>query len=244
MCRFRACTILSCKPPNDARFDERVFWYNALARYEYRLPVRSIAFLLRKEADGKNVRGAIRDADGVHELRFGYAVVRVWEQNAEQLLAGGLAALPLAPLAAKTRSEAAAFTQAVHARLDAEPDLQQARELSTATFILLGLKYEEAFIQTLTQGVQKMRESSTYQMIVREGMQEGRREGMREGMREGLSVGMLDGERRSLILQGTRKFGALSDAHREKIESAPSREQLEVWLLSVLDASDWNGVFA
>ncbi|MBC8140988.1 MAG: hypothetical protein H7Y38_06055 [Armatimonadetes bacterium] len=32
----------------DARFDERVFWYNSLARYEYRLPVRSIAFCSEK----------------------------------------------------------------------------------------------------------------------------------------------------------------------------------------------------
>lgn len=63
----------------DARFDERVFWYAALARYEYKLPVRSIAFLLRKDADGKHIRGNLRDADDGGEVRldFRYNVIRL-----------------------------------------------------------------------------------------------------------------------------------------------------------------------
>ncbi len=157
----------------NARFDERVHWHNALARYEYRLPVRSVAFLLRKAADGPNLRGTIDDTDGVHRLQFGYAVVRLWQQDVAQLLAGGLAALPLAPLAAKSPREAADAVYAVHDRLYREIDAQKARELSTATFILLGLSYEDAFLKTLTIGVHKMQESSFYQMILREGAARG-----------------------------------------------------------------------
>ncbi|MBC7808469.1 MAG: hypothetical protein H7145_20230 [Akkermansiaceae bacterium] len=231
----------------DARFDERVYWYNALARYEYRLPVRSVAFLLRKAADGSSLKGTIVDNDGVHRLHFGYGVVRLWQCDAKSLLRGGLATLPLAPLATTTPDETTTVVRDLHARLDKEPDSQNARELSTATFILLGLNYEEAFIRTLTQGVQKMKESSTYQMIVREGMQEGIREGMREGMREGIregkAVGFLDGEKRSLILQGTRRFGEPTDAQRTRIESESTREQLEVWILALLDAKDWDTLF-
>ena len=157
----------------DARFDERVFRYNALTRYEYHVPVRSIAFLLHKAADGSRVKGGIRERSGVHELGFGYSVVRVWEQDAQDLFRGGLAALPLAPLAAKSEAEVTAVVQAVQQRLNTEADLPKARELFTATFTLLGLNHGDAFIETLTKGLQKMKESSFYQMILREGRSEG-----------------------------------------------------------------------
>ncbi|MBC8140987.1 MAG: hypothetical protein H7Y38_06050 [Armatimonadetes bacterium] len=192
-------------------------------------------------------------------MEFRYQVVRLWQQNAADLLRSGLATLPLAPLAVRSRKEVASVVQTLYQRLDTEADLQQGRELSAATFILLGLNYQEAFIKTLTQGVQKMKESSTYQMILREGLQEGRlkgleegrktglqegrRTGRQEGRQEGIVVGLLDGERRSLMLQGTRRFGEPTEAQRARIDAATTREQLEVWLLSLLDASDWDGVF-
>lgn len=235
----------------DARFDERVFRYNALTRYEYRLPVRSIAFLLRKAADGSRITGGLREGSGVHELRFAYSVVRVWEQDAQALLRGGLAALPLAPLAAKNEAEAAAVVQAVQQRLDTEADLNKARELSTATFTLLGLNYGDAFIETLTKGLLKMKESSFYQKILREGRSEGvalgRSEGVAlgrdEGMLEGMLLGRVQEAQNLLLLQGTRRFGVPTPEQRAQIESTTAREQLEIWLLSLLDAPDWNGVF-
>ena len=223
----------------DARFDERVFWYAALARYEYRLPVRSIAFLLRKAADGPKLQGRIEDSDGIHRLQFEYALVRVWQQEAAALLQGGLATLPLAPLATKTPEEAAVVVQSVHTRLATQTDVEKARELSAATFILLGLNYGDDFISTLAQGVQKMKESSTYQMILREGREQGRN----EGHNEGVLLGRLQEARDTLLFLGTRRFGEPDSTQRAKVESATSREQLEIWLLSLLDATDWDGVF-
>ena len=73
-----------------------------------------------------------------------------------------------------------------------------------------------------------MRESSTYQAI------------LREGRDEGIILGRLIGEKHTLLLQGTRKFGKPTANQREKIETETSREQLEIWLLSLLDAPDWN----
>ena len=232
----------------DSHFDERVHWYNTLARYQYRLPVRSIAFLLRRTADGPNLRGGIddrdeADPDSPHRLQFGYEIIRLWQQSVANLLGGGLAALPLAPLAAQTPQEVAMTVYAVHDRLYAEAELQQARDLSTATFILLGLTQSDAFLTTLTAGVQKMQESSFYQMILREGRNEGRNEGVRIGRDEGRTEGQLAGEKRSLILQGTRRFGEPSPAHLARIEAATLPAQMEVWLLALLDADDWDGVF-
>lgn len=44
---------------------------------------------------------------------------------------------------------------------------------SPAAFILMGLRYESAMVQTLLRGVGQMRESTTYQAILEEGKAEG-----------------------------------------------------------------------
>ena len=137
-----------------------------------------------------------------------------------RLLSGGLAALPLAPLAARSRRAVADAVYAAHDWLHAEADAQRARELSAATFILLGLNHQEAFINTLTKGVQKMRESSFYQMILREG----RNEGLLAGRNEGLALGRLQEARDLLYLQGTRRFGEPTTEHRARIEATISRK--------------------
>lgn len=217
---------------HDPNFDERMHWYNTLARYDLRLPVHSVAFLLRRAADGSHVKGKIDERHGEHRLLFAYSLVRLWERSAQSILAGGLATLPLAPLAAKSESEVAEVMNVVHYRFDREATPERAEELSTATYILLGLSYEEAFIRTLTSGVRKMRESSTYQAILREGRD--------EGMIMGRTQGMLDSSKQNLILLGTRKFGKPTVEQRAKIETETSREQLEIWLLSLLDAPDWT----
>ena len=73
-----------------------------------------------------------------------------------------------------------------------------------------------------------MRESSTYQAI------------LREGRDEGIILGRITEAQRTIILQGTSKFGKPTAEQREKVETETSREQLEIWLLSLLDAPDWN----
>lgn len=144
--------------------------------------------------------------------------------------------MPLAPLATQNQADVATLTQAVHSRLDREGDTERARELSATTFILLGLNHSDAFINTLTKGVQKMRESSTYQMILREGRNEGIAIGRDEGR---------EAEARELLLRmGTRRYGAPTAKQQARIEAESSRAQLEVWLLSLLDAPDWNTVLA
>ncbi len=73
-----------------------------------------------------------------------------------------------------------------------------------------------------------MRESITYKVILDEGRTEGR----------------IEGERRTLLLQGTRRFGEPTREQRSRLEAATSSEQLEVWLLSLLTASSWDEVLA
>lgn len=50
-------------------------------------------------------------------------------------------------------------------------------ELWTTTKVLMGLRYDEIFTEQLLQGVRSMKESATYQAIVKEGLQKGRQQG-------------------------------------------------------------------
>lgn len=130
------------------------------------------------------------------------------------------------------KEEVAEVMNVVHYRFDREAEPERAEELSTATYILLGLSYEDAFIKTLTSGVRKMRESSTYQAILREGRD--------EGIIIGRIQGRVEEAQQSLLLMGTRKFDNPTAEQREKIETETSREQLETWLLSLLDSPYWD----
>ena len=70
--------------------------------------------------------------------------------------------------------------QSMRKRPDQESAEAQARMLWTATYVLMGLKYPDDLIEHLLQGVENMKESVTYQKILREGRAEGHAEGRAE----------------------------------------------------------------
>lgn len=86
----------------DRALAERVHYYNALLGYRHRLAVQSVIVVLRREADFRALTELLRHRlpDGQVYREFRYRVVRVWQQPIDQVLAGALATLPLAPLAA------------------------------------------------------------------------------------------------------------------------------------------------
>jgi hypothetical protein len=88
--------------------------YNVLAYSRYKLPVQSVIILLRKEADGPAMSGKIGyevPQSQAGSLALRYRVVRVWEKAVEEVLQGGLAALPLAPLANVSENELPAIVK-------------------------------------------------------------------------------------------------------------------------------------
>ena len=84
-------------------------------------------------------------------------------------------------------------------------------QLWVATFILMGLRFDDAFSRRLLEGAQGMKESVTYQSILREGMAEGRAMGIDEGREEA---------RRLLMRQGVKRFGEPSATLRTRLEAA------------------------
>ncbi|VTU00409.1 Uncharacterized protein OS=Nodularia spumigena CCY9414 GN=NSP_51940 PE=4 SV=1 [Gemmataceae bacterium] len=164
----------------DGGFPDRLHLYNSLLFDRHGGPVYTIALLLRREASAPNLTGLVSRAyaDGTVYQWFRYTVVRLWELQADQLLATGLGTTPLALL---TDDAAPRLPEVVgrfaERALRESPTPDAGNVLLSCAFLLLGLRYDEAVARSVFQGVQRMRESSTYQGILREGRVEGRVEG-------------------------------------------------------------------
>lgn len=64
-----------------------------------------------------------------------------------------------------------------------------------------------------------------------------RREAIQEGVKQGVKQGMEQGERKLLLHQLRRRFGATVDGEIERLIAAASTEQVEVWAERVLSAA-------
>src|SRR5207302_4518799 len=103
---------------------------------------------------------------------------------------GGLGLVPLAPLGNVQKADLPAVVAQMKQRIDREAP-GQAKELWFAAYILMGLRYESAIVQSLLRGVVNMKESSTYQAI----------------LEEGEAIGKAEEARKMLLLQGRDRFG-------------------------------------
>lgn len=222
----------------DRAMGERLLRYNVLLRYRHGLPVRSIVLLLRREADGPALTGAVRDGTETEQnlLHFRYRVVRVYEQPVEAVLAGGLATLPLAPLADVSPSALPGVVRRMEERIGAEAAPDQAGMLWTAAYVLMGLKYPAALVTQLLKGVRQMKESATYQAILQEGRAEGEARGEEWGRAE---------EARALIVRlGRKRFGSPDAATEAALGAITSRERLEQLAERLLEAESWSELLA
>ncbi|MFO0935345.1 MAG: hypothetical protein U0798_02380 [Gemmataceae bacterium] len=194
----------------DNRLDERMMLYNGLLHERYGGPVYSVALLLRREANVSTLTGVLsrKYPSGREYLRFEYSIIRVWELPAEPLLSGPWGSLPLALLTDEAKDRLSEFVGRMDERLRSEQTSDSLRRtVLTSGYILLGLRYNEEVIRKAFEGATGMKESTTYQAILREGRQEGRQEGRLEGRNEGLNDGQLQGFRESLLNVLNERFG-------------------------------------
>ncbi|MBC8135160.1 MAG: DUF4351 domain-containing protein [Fibrella sp.] len=213
----------------------RLFHYNASAVYKTGLPVVSTVFLLHKKSNSPQITGVfdVTDISGNVYLAFRYNVVRVWQLDVDELLAGGIATLPFAPVANVRPTELPRVIKAMQARIEAEAESDaEAAELWMATNILMGLRYNQSFRTQLLQGVRRMRESDTYQQILNEGRTEGRVEGRVEGR--------LQEARRMVVRAGRRRLGEATLEVETRLESVASLAQLETLVERVFDVETWD----
>jgi predicted transposase YdaD len=88
--------------------------------------------------------------------------------------------------------------------------------------------YPDSIAKALLEGVRKMKESTTYQAILREGKAEGKAEGR------------LEEAKRILLRQGRKRFGQPKAAVKSKIDAIADLAQLERLSDRILDANSWD----
>jgi hypothetical protein len=150
--------------------------------------------------------------------------VRVWQVPPEQWLSGGLGVLPLAPLGDVQEADLPAVIAQMKGRIDQEVPRSQAGELWSATYILMGVRYADALIETLLPGVLAMEESVTYQKIIRKGEARGKTEEAR----------------RILLLLGRDQFGEPSAEVQAALDAVADVSRLEELTLRLKHVSSWQ----
>lgn len=245
---------LEFQASRDVTLPRRLLHYNVLLGIRHELPIRTLVILLRPVADGKELTGQVqwRLPHGRPYLAFDYELIRLWELPPEAILEGGLGTLPLAPLANVDRPKLPELIGQMKQRLHCDAPSPVADSLWTATFILLGLEYDQAFAKQLLRGVGSMKESVTYQAILEEGREKGLREGREKGRVEGREEGRVKGREegrekealRILLVQGTKRFGTPSAKVRRKIMQISDVRLIDALVLRVLDVESWAQLLA
>jgi hypothetical protein len=83
----------------------------------------------------------------------------------------------------------------------------------------MGLRYSDELCHQLLEGIHAMRESTTYQAILREGRHEG----------------VIEGGRRLLLRQGTKRFGPPDPATVAAIEGIQDPGRIEAVAERIID---------
>jgi predicted transposase YdaD len=190
---------------------------------------------LCKEANSPHLTGTYeRNVPGGFQTNcYNYRVVRLWQDDPELYLNSSITLVPLAPLADVSATDLAILVQRMKDRIGEQPR-PQAAKLLTAAYLLMGLRYEDELTNLLFEGIEVMKESTTYQGILKEGRQEGRQEGE--------SLGRVHEAQRILRLLGTKRFGEPSAATAAALEGIEDVARLEVLGVRILepDLSNWD----
>ena len=207
--------------------------YNSALFKRHELPVRTLLVLLHRGADSPKLTGLYeRGFPGEpFDAALRYRVVRVWEIPAATLLSGGLGLVPLAPLGNVPQADLPAVVAQMKRRFDREA-ASRAKELWSGVHLLMGLRYENAVVQTLLRGVLNMKESSTYQAILQEGEAIGEARGEAKGEAKEA--------RKVVLILGRERFGEPSATILALLNAVTDLDRLEELVLRLLHAKSWE----
>jgi hypothetical protein len=203
--------------------------YNSALFRRHGLRVRTLLVVLHRGADSPQLTGLYERGfpDEPFEVALRYRVLRVWQVAPQAWLSGGMGLVPLAPLGDLQTEDLPAIVVQMKQRLDqATPQraAERAAELWSAAFILMGIRYERAIIETLLKGVANMKESVTYQAI----------------LEEGEAQGEAKEARKFLIMLGRNQYGEPSPEVLATLNSVADVTRLEELGVRLLKASSWE----
>lgn len=206
----------------DTNLPRRMQTANVLLDQRHGLMVRSVAILLRPEANLSNLNGLYERHFAGEEphLTFRYQVIRVWQLPPEPLLSGGLGLLPLAPISAVAEAELPAVVKRMKERLGKPKARSLARRVWAATYILLGMRYSMALADRLLEDAMIWEHSATYQGL--------------------LQKGRLEEARKNLLAAGSEMFGSPNANAVAAVEAIIDLQRLEHLLRRVFHTSTWE----
>jgi predicted transposase YdaD len=159
-------------------------------------------------------------------------IVRVYEQDPDAVLGGGLATLPLAPLTNVSGDAVQGVVDRMKERIDREASRADGGELWAATYVLMGLRYPAELVEQLLKGARGLEDSVTYQALIARGEARGKAEGRAE-------------EARNLVLRlGSKRFGPPDAAVAAAVAAVDSVERLERMAERLLEVESWDELLA
>jgi predicted transposase YdaD len=119
--------------------------------------------------------------------------------------------------------------------------------MMASTLILAGMRLDPDEIDALKRKLRTMnilKDSSFYQVLLKEGMEKGRQEGLEIGLKTGLEKGRIKQAKEVLFHLGRIRFGRLDKATRSAIEAIDDLERLERLSERILTATNWRDLLA
>jgi hypothetical protein len=216
----------------------RTLWFRQVALdHRHDLPVLTVLVLLRKEANSPSLTGVYERflPDGRPTNRYDYQVVRLWKEPVDSFLNAGVDLVPLALLSDVEEQQLPELIRKMGDRINPLPK-PRGDKLWIASYLIMGLRYPNDLAEKLLGGVQAVKESTTYQQILRDGKA--------EGLVEGRAEGHIEEARRIILRQGTRRFGKPDATVLAALEAISDVDRFEVLTDRILDAdvSDWNSL--
>lgn len=223
---------LEFQASRDESLPQRLLRYNALLHERHEVPVASAAVLLRSQADAGSITGILESKTPIGtRLAIRYHVLKVWERPAEDFLTGPIGLIPLAPLADVKPSALPSVVERMRKRIAGRAARPLAAKLWSASYVLMGLRYQTTLIESLLGGVLQMEESVTYQAIIRRGEKKGREKGIREGA--------IKEAQKLLFIAAEPKFGIPNKAVRNAVGSITEISIIETIMSRLMTASTW-----
>jgi len=208
----------------------RTLWFRQVAiDHRHGLPVLTVLLLLRKEANSPSFTGVYERfmPDGRLMNRYDYQVVRLWKEPVDSFLNAGVELVPLVPFADVEEQQ---LPELVHKMADRINTLEPARaaKLWTASYILMGMRYPDDLIEKPLGGIQAVKESTTYQKILRDGKAEGH----------------IEEAQQFLLVMGTERFGLPEAAVVDALEEIRDIDRLRDLGRRIVktDVLDWNSL--
>lgn len=200
----------------------RLLRYNVLIEYRHQLPVQSILILLKPESDGPAASGVTRRSlpNGTCYYEFRFQTIRVWKLPVEELLAGKIGTLPLAPITDVAIHRLPVILRSMSKRVEKEILPENRNEFWMATSLLMGTRFTNSKVDDLLRGVINMRESSVAQAYLQEGREE---------------------EARNMVLEVAKdRFGEIDPKLKQFVDAISDVKRLERLTIRAGKASTWE----